>query len=1156
MADLWCNFRSRQYETNNRRVIRERSPVQMFPMNTSAIRHSHIAVRLVLCVFAAILLGASAISYAKESTPSLIKGLTIKNSGAGCVACHGAVDATMAVAIAGPSYLAPGVAATYTVTNTKSGVADGTRMGVAVAADYGPASTTPLSIQPSQTNLVVDETITNGEVIHSKPVTGSLNTTTGGSASYQFTYTMPVATALGSTLQLYATSRLSCCSWNHAANFPVTAATLPGAPTIGVATRGVLQASIAFSAPASNGGLPLTYTATCSAPGQTTRSSTGGASPITVSSLVFNVAYSCMVVASNAVGIGPSSATLTNVMAATLPGAPTIGVATPGPQQASVAFAAPADTGGMPLTYTATCNAPGQTTRSNTGSASPIVVLSLVTNIAYSCTVVASNAVGAGPASASASVTPTGTFNVTFSAGPNGTINPGGVVQVASNGSVFFSAQANAGYQLNSVGTCPVNVAVPPYFAGPINANCTVTLTFTPVVSVGFGTAASSTQARAFHTATLLNDGHVLIAGGIVAGSTYLASAEKYDRLSNAWSSAGSMQTPRSAHTATLMNDGRVLVAGGGNAGSSALTSVEIYNPASNSWTTAAPFPAARVLHSAVLLPDGSVLVSGGGVSNLSRYDPVQNSWSDIVTAAVTGAAVLLNSGKVLIIDTAAAKLFDPSSNGLSNAGTIPTPRASFAVSVLPDGRVLTTGGRIALNTSSAVDIYNPATNTWSAAAPMSVPRIAPVAVLTNGLVLVVAGSNNSGVLNSAEVFVPASNTWTSAGNLTIARTDHIATRLTNGAVLIHGGRTIIDYFSSSELYIGVAATAPGAPINVTALPGNGQVTLSFDPPLSNGGAPIASYTATCSSAGRPDGIGTAITSPITVTGLVNFVGYSCSVIATNPVGNSTASTPVFVISVDPPVITSSTTAMGTVGQGFYYIITSPTVATSFAVIGALPNGVTLNTMTGQISGTPTQSGTFNVTLSATNGAGTGTAMLTITVAGQFIALNGVVSRKIHGAAGPFDIVINPATPIDGPIDVEPRAIGAGHVLVFQFDNGISGLADITVRDASLQDVGTLTAAIVGQTIEVTLTNVPDNRRVKVSVNSVNGVTNASASIGFLVGDTNNKRSVNFSDISGVKARSGQATTAANFKFDVNATGAINASDIAAIKARAGLTLP
>ena len=64
-----------------------------------------------------------------------------------------------------------------------------------------------------------------------------------------------------------------------------------------------------------------------------------------------------------------------------------------------------------------------------------------------------------------------------------------------------------------------------------------------------------------------------------------------------------------------------------------------------------------------------------------------------------------------------------------------------------------------------------------------------------------------------------------------------------------------------------------------------------------------------------------------------------------------------------------------------------------------------------------------------------------------------------------------------------------------------------------------------------------------------------SVSLGFLIGDVNNTRSVNSSDISGVKARSGQGTTIGNFRFDVNATGAINSSDISAVKARSGVTL-
>ena len=93
----------------------------------------------------------------------------------------------------------------------------------------------------------------------------------------------------------------------------------------------------------------------------------------------------------------------------------------------------------------------------------------------------------------------------------------------------------------------------------------------------------------------------------------------------------------------------------------------------------------------------------------------------------------------------------------------------------------------------------------------------------------------------------------------------------------------------------------------------------------------------------------------------------------------------------------------------------------------------------------------------------------------------------------------------------------------------------------------------------MTLTGIADNRRVGITLNGVTGPvdsTDATASIGFLVGDINNTRSVNSSDISGVKARSGQITTGTNFKFDVNASGAVNSSDLSAVKARSGLTLP
>ncbi len=166
-----------------------------------------------------------------------------------------------------------------------------------------------------------------------------------------------------------------------------------------------------------------------------------------------------------------------------------------------------------------------------------------------------------------------------------------------------------------------------------------------------------------------------------------------------------------------------------------------------------------------------------------------------------------------------------------------------------------------------------------------------------------------------------------------------------------------------------------------------------------------------------------------------------------------------------------------------------------------------------------------------------------------------VVSRKLHGTT-PFEVVIDHTLPIGGLITVEPRTIGTGHTLVFRFDNAVTSVGAATALDALMGVAGTASVVASGNDAIVTLTNVTDNKRLTVTVNGVNGASTASAPVGFLVGDVNNTRSVTASDISGVKARSGQTTTSLNFRFDVNVTGAINASDISAVKARSGLTLP
>jgi len=166
-----------------------------------------------------------------------------------------------------------------------------------------------------------------------------------------------------------------------------------------------------------------------------------------------------------------------------------------------------------------------------------------------------------------------------------------------------------------------------------------------------------------------------------------------------------------------------------------------------------------------------------------------------------------------------------------------------------------------------------------------------------------------------------------------------------------------------------------------------------------------------------------------------------------------------------------------------------------------------------------------------------------------------VQSRKVHGAMGTFDLPINNSA--IGPVTVEPRAIGAGFTLVFQFTNSVTSVGSVLVVDANAAPIGAATVSPSGTDAIVTLTGIPENQRVVVMLSGVNSsYFNVSASLGFLVGDTNSSHAVDLTDVNDVKARSGQATDINNFKYDLNANGAINSSDISAVKARSGLILP
>jgi hypothetical protein len=177
-----------------------------------------------------------------------------------------------------------------------------------------------------------------------------------------------------------------------------------------------------------------------------------------------------------------------------------------------------------------------------------------------------------------------------------------------------------------------------------------------------FTATGSMTVARMYYTATLLGNGKVLIAGGVswdatTYDATTSASAELYNPSAGTFTATGSMTVARQQHTATLLNDGRVLIAGGGSIGvvDFNLASAELYNPGTGTFTAIGNMATYRENHTATLLGDGKVLIAGGDAINgasVELYDPGTGTFtatSSMTVARRYHTATLLGNGDVLI---------------------------------------------------------------------------------------------------------------------------------------------------------------------------------------------------------------------------------------------------------------------------------------------------------------------------------------------------------------------------------------------------------------------------------------------------------------------------------------------------------------------------
>ncbi|HVE85663.1 MAG TPA: kelch repeat-containing protein, partial [Myxococcales bacterium] len=348
---------------------------------------------------------------------------------------------------------------------------------------------------------------------------------------------------------------------------------------------------------------------------------------------------------------------------------------------------------------------------------------------------------------------------------------------------------------------------------------------------------------REQHASVLLSDGRVLVVGGnlSVQGSA-TATTLIYDAAANAWTSGPTMTTAYWIVAAVKLGNGQVLAVGDSQ------TAVNLIDVAAGTSVATGSLPEALGYPALALLASGDVLVVGARYSGTPsmqayRYSPSSGTWSAAATPPSSlyfdaPGAVRLADGRVLVTSATTGAIYDPVANSWSSTAAPPTSRNRHQLVLLPDGRAAAVGDwQCGTSSERTIDLYTPPSNSWTTISTSAAHNGGAAVMLGDNRTLLVAGgygcpgpSNTSTV----ELYDTQFGSWGSSEWMSDGRSYLTATRLSDGRVVLAGGRGGYSF----NTYV-----SPNA--DVYAVPG--AVTAAYS---SSSAAPLCGYPATSCSTG------------------------------------------------------------------------------------------------------------------------------------------------------------------------------------------------------------------------------------------------------------------------------------------------------------------